>query len=169
MHNLSQSCKLIKFTPVESLSDQTADFLEQTFDVVVINYTDDGLEEYVVYAPLSFDEQKFRRQITQSFPDLPEFHTEFLESKNWLKENVIKFAPFEIGSFLIYGIHEPTCPQTNKGYIAYSEHKKDNDGNEIMLVSSYDPNISTTKLYPVTDPKEMELVQEVFDKIKSIA
>ena len=74
------------------------------------------------------------------------------------------------GQEKIYDVYYSfTCPQTNKGYIAYSEHKKDNDGNEIMLVSSYDPNISTTKLYPVTDPKEMELVQEVFDKIKSIA
>ncbi len=74
------------------------------------------------------------------------------------------------GQEKIYDVYYSfTCPQTNKGYIAYSEHKKDKDGNEIILVSSYDPNISTVKLYPVTDPKEMELVQEVFDKIKSIA
>ncbi len=74
------------------------------------------------------------------------------------------------GQEKIYDVYYSfTCPQTNKGYIAYSEHQKDNDGNEIIMVSSYDPNISTMKLYPVTDPKEMELVQEVFEKIKSIA
>ena len=74
------------------------------------------------------------------------------------------------GQEKIYDVYYSfTCPQTNKGYIAYSEHQKDNDGNEIIMVSSYDPNISTMKLYPVTDPKEMELVQEVFEKIKNIA
>ena len=74
------------------------------------------------------------------------------------------------GQEKIYDVYYSfTCPQTNKGYIAYSDHQKDNDGNEIVMVSSYDPNISTMKLYPVTDPKEMELVQEVFEKIKSIA
>lgn len=114
MHNLSQSCKLIKFEPVESLSEQTAEFLDETFDVVAVNYTDNGLEEYVGYANLNFDEEKFRHTIKKSFTDLPEFHTEILESKNWLKENVIKFAPFEIGSFMIYGIHEPCCPKTDK-------------------------------------------------------
>lgn len=62
-----------------------------------------------------------------------------------------------------------TCPQTNKGYIAYSEHQKDKDGKEIVLVSAYDPSVSPTKLYPITDPKEMELVQSVFDKIQKIA
>lgn len=114
MHNLSQSCKLIKFTPVTSISPEASDFLEEIFDVVVINYTDDGLEEYVGYAPLSFDEESFRHQLQKYSDELPDFHTEILESKNWLKENVIKFAPFEIGSFLIYGIHEPYCPKTDK-------------------------------------------------------
>ena len=76
MHNLSQSCKLIKFTPVESVSAQTADFLEETFEVVVINYTDDGLEEYVGYAPLSFDEKKFRQQLKKFAYNLPDFHTD---------------------------------------------------------------------------------------------
>lgn len=112
MHNLSQSCKLIKFEPIESLSEEAAEFLEATFDVVVINYTDDGLEEYVGYAQLNFDEDDFKMRVS-SF-DLPKFHTEILESKNWLKENVIKFAPFEIGDFLIYGIHETACPPTLK-------------------------------------------------------
>lgn len=45
---------------------------------------------------------------------LPPFCEETLESKNWLKENVIKFAPFEIGAFMVYGIHEAACPPTEK-------------------------------------------------------
>ncbi len=114
MHNLSQSCKLIKFTPVQSVSNETSEFLEETFDVVAVNYTDDGFEEYVGYAPLNFDEEKFRQQLKNFSGELSDFHTEILESKNWLKENVIKFAPFEIGAFLIYGIHESICPKTDK-------------------------------------------------------
>lgn len=114
MHNLSKSCKLIKFLPVTSLPEAEADFLDETFDVVAVNYTDDGLEEYVGYASLDFNEQEFKQRIKKYNYSLPQFHTEFLESKNWLKENVIKFAPFEIGAFLIYGIHETSCPKTDK-------------------------------------------------------
>lgn len=114
MHNLSKSCKLIKFAPVETLPEQAADFLDETFDVVAVNYTDDGLEEYVGYAALKFDEKAFKKKIKQQNLTLPEFTTEILESKNWLKENVIKFPPFEIKDFLIYGIHETTCPKTKK-------------------------------------------------------
>ena len=114
MHNLSKSCKLIKFLPVTSLPEAEADFLDETFDVVAVNYTNDGMEEYVGYAPLDFNEQEFKQRIKKYNYSLPQFHTEFLESKNWLKENVIKFAPFEIGAFLIYGIHETSCPKTDK-------------------------------------------------------
>ena len=114
MHNLSQSCKLVKFSPVETLAEKEADFLEQTFDVVAVNYTDDGLEEYVGYAPLNFDEKAFKHLVQTGKYQLPYFKIEFLESKNWLKENVIKFSPFEIGDFMIYGIHENTCPKTKK-------------------------------------------------------
>ena len=51
MHNPGKSCKLIKFSPLASLPEAEAEFLEETFDVVAVNYTDDGLEEYVGYAP----------------------------------------------------------------------------------------------------------------------
>ena len=114
MHNLSKSCKLIKFAPVETLSPEDANFLEEFFDVVVINYTDEGLEEYVGYAGLNFDENNFQKILKEQNRTLPKFDIEILESKNWLKENVIKFPPFEIGDFLIYGIHEATCPKTKK-------------------------------------------------------
>lgn len=114
MHNLSKSCKLIKFKAIDLLPEQEAEFLEETFDVVAINYTDENKEEYVCYAKPDFDENNFLTEIKSRKLCLPEFHIEFLESKNWLKENVIKFAPFEIGDFMIYGIHETNCPHTNK-------------------------------------------------------
>lgn len=114
MHNIGKSCKLIKFEPIIELGEIEAEFLENIFDVVSIDYTDDGLEQYVCYAPLDFDSQTFQKDIKENKLDLPHYTEEILESKNWLTENVIKFPPFEIGEFLIYGIHEATCPQTTK-------------------------------------------------------
>lgn len=114
MHNISKSCQLIKFYPITEMPEREAEFLEEIFDVVAINYTDDGLEEYVGYAPLDFNIDNFKSDIKKNNYRLPAFKIEILESKNWLKENVIKFSPFEIGDFLIYGIHETTCPKTSK-------------------------------------------------------
>lgn len=115
MHNITHpSNLLLKFAPLPELHAREADFLDETFEVVAVNYTDDGLEEYVCYTSLDFDVKKFKALIKKEQYDLPPFTTELLESKNWLKENVIKFAPFEIGDFLIYGIHEATCPKTDK-------------------------------------------------------
>ncbi|MBP3686857.1 MAG: 50S ribosomal protein L11 methyltransferase [Alphaproteobacteria bacterium] len=114
MYNIKPSCKLIHFFPVEQMPEREAEFLEETFDVTTIDYTDDGLEKYTCYAKLDFDINAFKTQITNLNLSLPEFEEEILESKNWLKENVIKFPPYEIGAFLIYGIHEATCPKTDK-------------------------------------------------------
>ena len=44
MHNPGKSCKLIKFSPLASLPEAEAEFVEETFDVFAVNYTDDGLE-----------------------------------------------------------------------------------------------------------------------------
>lgn len=112
MHNPEKKCKLIKFSPLKQMPELEAEFLEQYFEVIAVNYTDDGLEEYVGYAPADFDLADFKQ--ASAHLQLPVFTIEELASKNWLKENVIKFAPFEIGRFLIYGIHETSCPCTNK-------------------------------------------------------
>lgn len=112
MHNPEKNCKLIKFSPLEQMPELEAEFLEQYFEVIAVNYTNDGLEEYVGYAPADFDLADFKQ--ASAHLQLPAFTVEELASKNWLKENVIKFAPFEIGRFLVYGIHETSCPPTNK-------------------------------------------------------
>lgn len=114
MHNLGKSCKLFRFEPVETLQERENEYLEETFDVVAVNYTDDGKEEYVCYAPLEFSAETLKADIQAQELNLPPYTEEVLESKNWLKENVIKFAPFEIGDFMIYGIHEASCPKTEK-------------------------------------------------------
>lgn len=114
MHNISHPCKLITFSPVEELGEIETFFLEENFDVVSINYTDDGKEQYVCYTLNSFDTNNFKKQIKEKNLNLPPFIEEILEDKNWLTENVIKFPPYEIGEFLIYGIHETTCPKTDK-------------------------------------------------------
>lgn len=114
MHNLGKSCKLFRFEPVETLPERENEYLEETFDVVAVNYTDDGKEEYVCYASLEFSAETLKADIQAQELNLPPYTEEVLESKNWLKENVIKFAPFEIGDFMIYGIHEATCPKTEK-------------------------------------------------------
>lgn len=114
MHNLGKSCKLFRFEPVETLPERENEYLEETFDVVAVNYTDDGKEEYVCYAPLEFSAETLKADIQAQELNLPPYTEEVLESKNWLKENVIKFAPFEIGDFIIYGIHEASCPKTEK-------------------------------------------------------
>ncbi len=114
MHNIGKSCKLYRFEPIEGLAEKETEYLEETFDVVAVNYTDDGKEEYVCYAPLEFSAETLKADIQAQELNLPAYQEEVLESKNWLKENVIKFAPFEIGDFMIYGIHEASCPKTEK-------------------------------------------------------
>jgi ribosomal protein L11 methyltransferase len=46
--------------------------------------------------------------------ELPQYTLEFLESKNWLKENIIKFAPVNVAEFTIYGIHEDNIPNDGR-------------------------------------------------------
>ena len=74
------------------------------------------------------------------------------------------------GQKKIYDVYYSfTCPQTNRGYIVYTEHEIDSEGREVLLYKYYDPNKSTKELFPVTDPKEIELIKSVYEKIKNIA
>ncbi len=108
------SCWLVKFKPCETIDEELSFFMDEYFDVVAVNYTDDGLEEYVGYANNNFSAADLEQQAQSKGLTLPPYTTEFLESKNWLKENVIKFAPVEIGDFIIYGIHEKNIPASDK-------------------------------------------------------
>lgn len=108
------SCWLVKFKPCETIDEELSFFMDEYFDVVAVNYTDDGLEEYVGYANNNFSAADLEQQAHVRGLTLPPYTTEFLESKNWLKENVIKFAPVEVGDFIIYGIHEKNIPASDK-------------------------------------------------------
>ena len=110
----SGSCWLVKFTPQENMDNLTAEFMDEYFDVVAVNYTDDGLEEYVGYKNAHFDEKELLTAAQQWNITLPPYTTEFLESKNWLKENIIKFAPVHVAEFTIYGIHETDIPEDGR-------------------------------------------------------
>lgn len=114
MNNKSGSCWVVTFDAIESLDDFTQEQLEEYFDVVACDYTDDGLEIYHGYKDISFDENDFKSFINQRNLQLPAYTKNFLESQNWLKDYVIQFAPVEVEEFFIYGIHEKNPPQTDK-------------------------------------------------------
>lgn len=112
--NKAGSCYQIKFAPQKSVAEEVSSFLEDFFEVVVCNYTEDNLEEYVAYENTKFDENSFLNEAKERNIKLPEYEVTLLTSENWLKDNVIEFAPVEIGDFLIYGIHEKQVPETDK-------------------------------------------------------
>ena len=108
------SCRVVTFAPVESLDNFTQEMLEEFFDVVSVDYTDDGFEIYKGYKNASFQEDELTRFIAANNLNLPAYKTELLESANWLKDYVIQFAPVEVEDFLIYGVHEKEAPKTDK-------------------------------------------------------
>ena len=110
----SGSCWLVKFKPQENIDNLTSEFFDEYFDVVAVNYTDDGLEEYVGYKDSHFDKDELEKSAKQWNINLPPYTTEFLESRNWLKENIIKFAPVNVAEFTIYGIHEKNIPDDGR-------------------------------------------------------
>ena len=114
MENISSACWLIKFVFDDEVPENLGEFFDEYFDVVAINYTDDGREEAVGYKSLDFDEKDMLSAAKNYGIVLPEYKIEYLESKNWLSENVIKFAPFEIGNFCVFGSHEKIAPQSKK-------------------------------------------------------
>ena len=108
------SCRVVTFAPVESLDNFTQEMLEEFFDVVSVDYTDDGFKIYKGYKNASFQEDELTRFIAANNLNLPAYKTELLESANWLKDYVIQFAPVEVEDFLIYGVHEKEAPKTDK-------------------------------------------------------
>lgn len=112
--NNSGNCWQVCFAPLAEIPPFFEEFLQDYFEVVTDNYSDDGTDNFVGYQRTAFDEADFRQQAQNWHIILPDFHAELLTSDNWLKENIIRFAPLEVGEFMIYGIHETEAPQTNK-------------------------------------------------------
>ena len=56
----SGSCWLIKFAPCENMDEERSFFFDEYFDVVAVDYTDDGLEQYVGYKGPGFVEHDLR-------------------------------------------------------------------------------------------------------------
>jgi ribosomal protein L11 methyltransferase len=104
----------IIFEEREIYNEDFINFIEEYFDVVTCDYTDQGFERYIIYENMNFNEKEFLSAAKAHKISLVPYTVEIMENKNWLKENVIKFEPIEVEDFLIYGIHEKKQPKTNK-------------------------------------------------------
>ena len=111
---MTSVCWQITFSPAEEVSEDFETFLDDFFEVSAQNYQDNGQDEYVGYTSGVFDEKKMLQAAEERHLSLPPYKAVELKSENWLKDYVIKFAPFEIADFCIYGIHEPQAPKTKK-------------------------------------------------------
>lgn len=111
---MTSNCWQISFFPRGQNTEALEAFLEEYFEVTACNYDDDGNDEYVGYQSGDFDEESMLKAARRQGLTLPEYKISRLESANWLKDYVIKFAPFEVEDFMIYGIHETAAPQTKK-------------------------------------------------------
>ena len=112
--NNAGKCWQVIFSAVQETPENFDTFLEEYFEVVAYDYNDDGFEVPIGYISKKFDEKDFRTQAQANNIVLPDFEVKLLSSENWLKDNVIEFAPVEVDDFLIYGIHEKQAPKTDK-------------------------------------------------------
>lgn len=106
MSNNAGSCQIVKFIPTTEVEENLQIFAEDFFEVVSIDYTDDGLEQLVGYLRTSISVYDMQKAAQVAGVNLPEYTVEKLQSADWLTENVIKFAPLEVAEFLVYGVHE---------------------------------------------------------------
>lgn len=106
MTNNAGTCKIVKFTPCQSIDEDLAAFAEDFFEVIGNDYADDGTEQLVGYMRQNATEADLITAAQNAGISLPEYTVETLSSNDWLTENVIKFAPVEVAEFLVYGIHE---------------------------------------------------------------
>ena len=59
--------------------------------------------------------------------------------------------------------------QTNRGYIAYTDHTLNEQGREIIHIGAYDPNVGFDQLVEVESQEEKDLVYNVIDQIIKIS
>lgn len=110
----SGSCWQISFVPLSEYPETVISFLEEYFEVLSVNYNDDGKEQYVAYQNRGFEEKNLVAAAKAAGIELPAYEISFLESQNWLKDYVIEFPPVEVEDFFIYGVHEKEKPKTDK-------------------------------------------------------
>ncbi|MBQ9035496.1 MAG: 50S ribosomal protein L11 methyltransferase [Alphaproteobacteria bacterium] len=152
----SGTCKIVKFYPCENIENNLAEFAEDFFEVVSIDYTEDNLEQLIGYMRQDFDESTLNAAAAANNINLPPYQIETVHRDNWLTENVIQFAPVEVADFLIYGVHEKNIDtngkigikvyaatafgsehQTTKGCLqALSEIKQNNEAEKILDVGT---------------------------------
>lgn len=104
----------IVFAPVKSPDEKLDAFIENFFAASACDYTDDGLCRYVGYSARPVDGQRLAEAAAAAGVVLPSFTGEYLPPENWLKKNVIRFAPLKTRDFYIYGSHESAAPRTTK-------------------------------------------------------
>ena len=147
------NCKVIKFKPCSEVTAELENFAEDFFEVVEIRYDDDGSEQLIGYLRQDADETQMQNAALKRNVNLPEYTAEILENKDWLRENVIKFAPVETEDFIVYGIYEKN-PDT-KGKIGIKVYAATAFGSEHQTTISCLHGISEIKRLCATDPQKV--------------
>ena len=60
------------------------------------------------------------------------------------------------------------CNETGKGYVAYTDHTKDESGKENIFVGTYDPTVGSSALGEVSSQEEWDLINSIIEKMKSL-
>ena len=61
------------------------------------------------------------------------------------------------------------CENTKKSYIGYTDNTISNNGRKTIYVSSYNPLSEEIELEDIKDQKELDMIQDVLNKIDSEA
>lgn len=61
------------------------------------------------------------------------------------------------------------CEENKKSYVGYSDNILATNGRKTIYVSSYNPLSEEVELEDITDPKELEMIQNVLSNIDSEA
>lgn len=149
MSNNAGSCKIVKFSPVAETDEKLQEFADEFFDVVTLDYNDDGMICLTGYLPADAEEKSLDTAAQNANIVLPEYQWDMLSSNDWLTENVIKFAPVDTEDFVVYGIHEHQVDLHNKiGVKVYaatafgSEHQTTKSClNAISDINRLNPNV----------------------------
>lgn len=149
----SGTCKIVKFYPCENIENKLAEFAEDFFEVVSIDYTEDNLEQLIGYMRQDFDENTLIAAAAANNINLPPYQIETVHSDNWLTENVIQFAPVEVADFLIYGVHEKNIDTNGK------------IGIKVYAATAFGSEHQTTKgcLLALSEIKQNRAVKKILD------